>query len=88
MDFSLVEFKPVNPGDPTEIEVVPTKWIIDSTWCFWPTTDSRKIRYFINGKREPEETWNKYEILKLWGQYGKYFVRLEPVSSRITVKPP
>ena len=68
-----MEFRAEKQEDPTEIEVVPTKWIIDKKWCAWPSVDSRKIRSFITSKRDPESSWKQFEILKLWGQYGKSY---------------
>ena len=70
--YSVVEF-PVVGKEETEVEVVPTLWLFENEKkCYWPTNkNADKVSKFVSNRTVPDDSWTIYDVLRVFGKYGK-----------------
>lgn len=69
MKFAVVEF------EENELAVVPETWLdAMNKMCRWPKAKTtERITAAVNRGVDPEETWDSYRVVRIFGKYGKLF---------------
>ncbi|KAK3918582.1 Protein ANTAGONIST OF LIKE HETEROCHROMATIN PROTEIN 1 [Frankliniella fusca] len=84
--FSVVEFLPLKDGDPSHLEVIPSKWIKDDLklTCYYPPLEdeSRAQRFAMTLQTPDPTTWRTFNI-KYFNSHDKYNVASKKCNKAI-----
>ncbi|KAK3929696.1 Nucleolar MIF4G domain-containing protein 1-like protein [Frankliniella fusca] len=84
--FSVVEFLPLKDGDPSHLEVIPSKWIKDDLklTCYYPPLEdeSRAQRFAMTLQTPDPTTWRTFHI-KYFNSHDKYNVASKKCNKAI-----